>query len=160
VCPLAPAPAALFVPWPWQAPLNWLGLSVALAIAVWSVVWSYRRGRGTEAGATRRPLLPMWLWVPQFCLALAGLAILLLVSGPSMDRNEAWYHSQFARYSSTAASQPCSLSDLFATNSANSHMVSLTFFLALGLQFLTLLLLVVRDVLTTRQRRASPQPSR
>jgi hypothetical protein len=75
-----------------------------------------------------------------------------------MDRNEAWYHSQFARYST--ATQPCSLSDLFAIDSANSRMVSLTLFLALGLQFLALLLLAVQGVLTTWQRRASPQPSR
>jgi len=151
VCPLAPALPALFVPWPWQAPLNWLGLGVALAFIVVTGVWSHHRAWGSASGIAGRLRPSPLLWWSKTGLALASLAILLLVTFPSMTRNEAWYDSQWARYA--GASQPCSLSNLFTIAAANFRAVSGTYWVAMGLLFLSFLVPAMPGALIFLRRR-------
>lgn len=161
-CPIAPAPAALFIPWPWQAPFNWLTVIALAAVVGLIVVWGHRHkansaGTGAAAEATtgggRFPQhwtqLPLWLRSIFLAMNMAALTILVLVTMPSQQRTEAWYHSQFSRFAS--GNQNCSLSQSNLFTIAASHQLAtlLTVEMAVGLYVLPwLLLLLVRYTVT------------
>lgn len=145
MCPLAPAPAPIYLPWPWQAPWNWVGFCLILAFAYWAIfirrpgLWFMRPN--TSPFASREGLVRLVGFN-----SLAMLTFMILVLEPSMARNDEWYHSQFARF--TQPGQSCSLDTLFAISSHDYAATSVWIYIVLALMLLNILVLLVANRLS------------
>lgn len=155
-CPIAPAPAALFIPLPWQAPFNWLTVVALAAVVGLIVVWGHRHkanrartGAAAEAatGGGQFPQhwtqLPLWLRSIFLALNMAALTILVLVTMPSQQRSEAWYHSQFIHFASSNLDCSLSASNLFTITAAHQQATLVTNWIAIGFSVLSWLLVLL-----------------
>lgn len=161
-CPITPAPSALYLPWPWQAPVNWLLFCLVLAVVAWLVVRGHRyrakiaetSALAGEDGQSHRHPQPFWLRYIVFVFSpfismVVPSFLLALVTFPSMQRNEAWYHGQFSRFASGDLNCSLSQSNLFTIAASHQLATLLTVKIAVGLYVVPwLLLLVVRYTVT------------
>jgi hypothetical protein len=147
MCPLSPPPAAVFLAWPWQAPLNWLGFGAIAAAWIWRAI-RYQRTVVHRESTTARQHRQKRLWVQTGALTclFMSLALSMLVTEPSIQANDAWENGQLLCFEN----QDCTFTPLFTISSAHVRAISVASRTAFGLMVLGLLLLSITNLTARR----------